>query len=957
MKKILALVLVLSMVLGSFGFAFAATTAENNAGQVLKELGVLKGDAQGNLMLDTVLNRQDIIVLLSRLMGAEDEASKFPIPSAYTDITDDYYKTFIGWAQVEGLTNGIGDNKFGFDQELTVKELATFLLRALGHEDAWDKAETLAVELGLVATGVNFEAKASRGVMAEATLSALNAPLANDSKTSLGASLELPGFDLVSVLAVDSIKANTAKSFQVEFNRPVTEEDKVTFSVKRLTSELSVTTTWNEDKTVATLASSANLADASFVVSVSADAQVVASESITITPQKVSRIEFTSKNVAVNLSTGVGFVTYKVFDQYDNDITTSYLANNMTFQSGAVAAGGSVVGRNGTITLTPGGNPLIQFPNISIVVYDTTSGISATVTLPTASAVGTLSSFELGSVENVKLVENDVTSIYYIPFTAKDMSGNETKDYDLITGGLIFNNAGTTDLVVSLPGIVSVQIVRDPANTKNAAVEVKALSGASLVMDMPVTITAMTFAGTSSSVQTTVVKAKVLNSVTLLAPATTVSTGETPDIQFEAYDQFGNRVTRHADIVGKVSPTGVTLEKNVDGSAKFKMISVGTKGLVQLSVVVPATGKMSTININVQDAAKPSRIVIDSSKIVAAMENGAIQKINFNGQTPGGITVYDQYDRVMSASKVNAVFNTGTAYRINVTNQTGNVTLGTAVLNSATDLTLTANAPTGGADTIKFELEDVVAGKTLSTGALSVSVIKTADIVDYTMEITDKAIYAAGTSTDKEQAYAATAEVFGKTASGAKVLLAGTPIISASVGNSNDFDVLATFPAAYDAVEIGAKSLALTNKTSEKTVVAVNVFHNGGVNALTAELTSSSVAPVATTIVTRSTTEDKITLSNADFLALVTKSFAMYDSVGDSTTTANAYFRVTDSYGTYGMTPANYVVDVVNGTVTLGVAADGTITTATAATAGVVRVTGITNNGLMKTIEITVLAP
>jgi len=74
MKKsfslILAIALVFSMVTP---MAFAA---EKSAGEYLAEIGVIKGSLSGDLMENETWKRQDVTVILSRLLGAEDEAQK-----------------------------------------------------------------------------------------------------------------------------------------------------------------------------------------------------------------------------------------------------------------------------------------------------------------------------------------------------------------------------------------------------------------------------------------------------------------------------------------------------------------------------------------------------------------------------------------------------------------------------------------------------------------------------------------------------------------------------------------------------------------------------------------------------------------------------------------------------------------------------------------------------------------
>ncbi len=973
MKKILALVLVLSMVLGSFGFAFAATTAETNAGQALKNLGVLKGDAQGNLMLDTVLKRQDIIVLLSRLMGAEEEASKFPIPSAYTDIADDYYKTFIGWAQVEGLTEGIGNNKFGFDQELTVKELATFLLRALGHENAWDKAETLSVELGLVAAGANFEAKASRGVMAAATLEALKAPLAGDAKTSLGTSLGFDGFELVGELAVASIKADTAKSFQVTFKNPVEDTDAVAFSVKRGNSTVNLTTTWNSDKTVATLTNASNLAEATYVVSVTAEEEELAAETIAITPQKVAKIEFTSDKVSVLADGSKGYVTYKVLDQYNNDITSSYLANNIKFQLGV----GSETAKDGLITITPNtGINLLQFTQIAITAYDTNSGTSATATLPTATTLGTLSEIKLLGIKDVDantVTAGDTASVYYVDYVAKDMSGNETKNYDLVHAGLIFTGGGSsTDLSVSNPN-VKVELVRDPADSTKAALQLKVTSTDNVVMDMPFIISAMSYSGTST-LNATLKRAAALETFTILAPIDTIASGDGPtELKYEAYDQNGNKLTKFNDIEPFINlGDNLQMVPNVDGTAKLLVtpVTATTTSVTQIiNANVKANGKMTQLTLSIQKPAQPDRLVLDSSVFITAMQNGAVQTVAFDD----GIKVLDQYGREID------MVDTNKPYSVKASTTTGSpFTVSNDLLLATADNEVEITATAIGTGTVTFQLyaNATATGIPVDTRSTSLSVLKNDDIKGYTIDEVKNAIYASNidaadlslSTSERARGYAASTKVFGKTASGAKVLLAGTPIVGAFVDNASEFKVTssATGSLKYDAVKVTAGKLPV-GKTESSTLLTVSLIGaDGNLHSVTTTIKSSNVAPAATTVGVDvsafkgvSVDGDRLTVSynslGANFANNV--SLAKFTNTGAKPANQSAItLFARDQYGKKVMQLAQFrVVSQVTNNATIGITADGTLQiTGTLQVGDKATISAVATNGMIKTIEVVV---
>ena len=80
-------------------------------------------------------------------------------------------------------------------------------------------------------------------------------------------------------------------------------------------------------------------------------------------------------------------------------------------------------------------------------------------------------------------------------YIAKDVSGNIITNYTLMKNGLMLNSDGY--LSTSNP-YITVRLVQDPNSTKGL-IEVKATSS-TIITDTPVTITAMTWASTTSKV-------------------------------------------------------------------------------------------------------------------------------------------------------------------------------------------------------------------------------------------------------------------------------------------------------------------------------------------------------------------------------------------------------------------------------------------------------------------------
>ena len=174
-------------------------SAESDSGEILRELGILKGDLSGDLLLDQPLKRQDAVVLLSRLLGEEETAENYPRNPSFTDIADPYYIPFIAWAEDNGLTEGVGNGLFGFDEFLTNQQLMAFLLRSLGYEfygAQYGLVPGKALELDLSPAGEKWDDSTTRQIMADRTVSILRIGRIKASNVTLERSLATSGTNL-----------------------------------------------------------------------------------------------------------------------------------------------------------------------------------------------------------------------------------------------------------------------------------------------------------------------------------------------------------------------------------------------------------------------------------------------------------------------------------------------------------------------------------------------------------------------------------------------------------------------------------------------------------------------------------------------------------------------------------------------------------------------------------------
>jgi hypothetical protein len=345
---------------------------------------------------------------------------------------------------------------------------------------------------------------------------------------------------------------------------------------------------------------------------------------IHITTEKIAKIEITSTILGVSSPTtsngvtvgGNGYATYKVLDQYGDDITSSALAQGITW----TCALGTVTANNGLLTITPfNGSFLTNYTTITINGFDAATGVTATTNLTTPKSQATLSNITLNKLyctnnANAVLTAGDTTDSFYIDYTATDSNGNTTNNYNLIKAGLTLSDGISTGLISSNSNDVNVALVTDPSNSNNALIKVTpTANSSSIVVDEPIVITAFTNSGKSASINLTLKKALTLDNFTLIAPSQTVYAGDkNVIIPFKAVDQNGNTLTKYSDINGEVVlnssfPSGaLQLIENSDGTASLELNVPSdavqaplTSKSYTIQAVATSSGKFSSLNLMV----------------------------------------------------------------------------------------------------------------------------------------------------------------------------------------------------------------------------------------------------------------------------------------------------------------------------------------------------------------------
>ena len=145
MKKHLALVLALVMVLGSFSFVSAAPdfsdvkdTSFEEAVMSLESLNVLKGYPDGTFKPANTISRAEFAAVAVRVSGLETAAMAAKgLPTGFNDVPAWHWASgYVGTAAKLGIVNGIGNGMFAPEAPVKYEEAITMIVRALGYEPA-----------------------------------------------------------------------------------------------------------------------------------------------------------------------------------------------------------------------------------------------------------------------------------------------------------------------------------------------------------------------------------------------------------------------------------------------------------------------------------------------------------------------------------------------------------------------------------------------------------------------------------------------------------------------------------------------------------------------------------------------------------------------------------------------------------------------------------------------------
>lgn len=142
MRKLIAIILAVALVFGTFCFAAAAPTdvkgtKYEDAVDRLMALGIVDGYPDGTYKPDRVVTRAEFAKLMVVALGLDDVSEFAKGISNFSDVSVDHWANgYINVAASEGLIVGYPDGTFKPGNTVTYAEAVTILVRALGYKDS-----------------------------------------------------------------------------------------------------------------------------------------------------------------------------------------------------------------------------------------------------------------------------------------------------------------------------------------------------------------------------------------------------------------------------------------------------------------------------------------------------------------------------------------------------------------------------------------------------------------------------------------------------------------------------------------------------------------------------------------------------------------------------------------------------------------------------------------------------
>ncbi len=808
MKKGLSLFVASSMVVSMF--AGAAYAADKTPGEVLNDLGVIQGNGT-DLKEDQSWARQDVVVLLSRLLGEEAEAKATAKGHTFTDVSDAFYDGFITWAVEEGLVEGKGEGKFGFKAEMKNQEFFAVVLRAFGVDTKGDKyaeVPALAIELGLATEATDMAAIPTRGETYATIVTALNTEIPGTGQT-LGEKL---GLIEVVDLAVGTVAQTGKGEITVNFNKAATDEEKkeLTFTVENGLVKYPVTAKYAEDNKSVVLSSTYLPAGTYSVTVGSFDAKQV-----TVADEAPAKIEIgaTSLQKAAGQSLNV-----KLYNQFGKEIANPSLNVTVYNATKGLQISADV---NGKYDLS---NDNVAKVDDNVVVTVThSSGLSDTKTFKVV-AGSAATKITLGTIAPLK----DKTRItagdegLVVPVGLTDQYGTEIKLAETAKVTVAANGTLSTFTISGITFMLSQDnVVSSYAVDKDGVLTIGVKKAATLVVNAVNPTTGATGTTSVKIEDTSVIKNFQINN-----PGVLVVAGEEVKIPYVAVDQFNGNVaakdikfgngTNEVNVTSNVAFAAGYPKVNGKGELLFKFDTIASDANAYVYAYVNGA-QVGQLQLAVKKSATAVK-VNGVTSVLTTLTNGA--QVDFNKDK---VTFLDNYNRTKTVSGLEIVDAGNADGTVELSIVSGDSV--SIVSNNGVVTGLLADTTKTGVTKFKAEIK----GLANSKFEFDVNVVKVADVKSYEIKSVGT-IFGGKINEAVSAAHAKTIQL---------------------VGKINSTEVALVQDTAFDFVTTSdTTKVSVNNKTIQGVGegTATITAYKGSTKLAETTVTVSTVAPVATKV-------------------------------------------------------------------------------------------------------------
>jgi len=294
-------------------------------------------------------------------------------------------------------------------------------------------------------------------------------------------------------------------SIRVTFTNMPDNYASVIFTVKRNGVPIVVTPSWADGRLEAILSTPMGMTDGGYEVSAKEGDTDLGSKIVLFEKQKVARIIITSPSYTmITTASGErrGYATYKVFDQYNQDITDSTMAATIVFRLG----NNDVMEKRDGVLVIKLTDRMAAAGNVTVSGVDGTTGVQCTANLSVSVLPVAIKDFAFKKITNdngTVPTAGDTKSVFYVTYKATDVNGNSVSDYKMLMDSLVLMNGNR--LTVSTP-MVRAEVVEDPEAAYKGAIKLTVVDDAAISTDMQVSVIAVLIGGKAATMTFTLKK-------------------------------------------------------------------------------------------------------------------------------------------------------------------------------------------------------------------------------------------------------------------------------------------------------------------------------------------------------------------------------------------------------------------------------------------------------------------